>query len=79
MRPHTATGTTTRTAGPAGWVCPECGEAARRVRPTTLVPYTAHGLPVPDWSHADGEPLCPVIGATGYQPTTPVPAQPQAA
>lgn len=85
MRPHTATPTATATAtmtggaGAAGWVCPECGEPARPVRPATLVPYAAHGLPVPAWSHTDGEPLCPVIGPAGYQPATPVPAQPQAA
>ena len=75
MPPHTATRTTTRTAGSAGRACPECGEPAHRVRPTTLVPYAAYGLPVPDWSHADGEPLCPVIGPAGYQPADPVPAQ----
>jgi hypothetical protein len=52
-------------------VCPECGEPAYPVPPTALVPWGAHGMPTPGWSHADGEPLCPVLGPGGYQPATP--------
>lgn len=61
-------------AGPEviGLVCPECGEDAIDRPPTTLVPYASHGMDRPDYSHPDGEPLCPVIGPHGYQPAEPV-------
>jgi hypothetical protein len=55
-----------------GLVCPECGEDAIEQPPNSLVPYAAHGLPVPAYSHPDGEPLCPVMGSRGYQPAEPV-------
>lgn len=54
---------------PAAMVCPECGEAVRQRRPATLVP----GLRA-EWSHLDGEPLCPVMGPDGYEPAQPVEA-----
>ena len=54
--------------GPA-LVCPECGEPAQARPPTSWTP--AWG-PAPAHSHTDGEPLCPVVGPTGYQPATPV-------
>lgn len=49
----------------ARMVCPVCHEPARANAPRRWVP--AYG-PRPAWSHVDGEPLCPVIGATGYRP-----------
>jgi hypothetical protein len=56
--------------GTAGWkrMCPECGEPAVKVPPASLMPWQAHGLAAPQWSHRDGTPLCPVIGPAGYQP-----------
>ena len=65
------TRTATDNPDAVGRVCPECGEPAYPVPPRVLVPWAAHGLPVPGWSHADGEPLCPVLGPDGYQPATP--------
>jgi hypothetical protein len=52
--------------------CPECEEPAVS-RPTTdPVPWEAHGLHRPEWSHADGSALCPVIGTSGsYEPAKP--------
>jgi hypothetical protein len=64
-------------SGDGGRVCPECGEPARRRPPTTGVPWAAHRLSVPDWSHVDGGPLCPVVGDRGYRPAEP--AEPAAA
>jgi len=58
-------------SGDGGRVCPECGEPARRVPPATRLPWAAHRLPVPQWSHLDGEPLCPVVGECGYRPAEP--------
>ena len=52
-------------------VCPECGEPARHLPPTARFPWAAHHLPVPQWSHTDGEPLCPVPSDTGRQPAEP--------
>jgi hypothetical protein len=52
-------------------VCPECGEEAVAVAPTSLTPQLA---PVADWSHRDGEPLCPVMTVEGYRAALPVPA-----
>lgn len=45
--------------------CPECGEPARAEHPTT---WDYRWGPAPDFAHLDGEPLCPVIGDTGYEP-----------
>lgn len=54
--------------------CPECGEDAVSQPPADLVPWQAHGLPQPGWSHRDGSSLCPVIGPSGgYQPAQPQP------
>ena len=54
--------------------CPECGEDAVRQPPPDLVPWEAHGLTRPEWSHRDGSSLCPVIGPSGgYQPAQPQP------
>lgn len=55
-------------------VCPECGEPAVQQPPTEPVPWHAHGLPTPSWSHRDGTALCPVVGPGGYQPAEPSPA-----
>ncbi|MGH7918836.1 MAG: hypothetical protein ACREQM_02695 [Candidatus Dormibacteraceae bacterium] len=47
-----------------GFVCPECGEPVQHVPPAGwLVP-----APLPEWSHLDGEPLCPIVGPHGYEP-----------
>jgi hypothetical protein len=59
-------------AEPPQLVCPECGESVVRRPPTNWLP--AWG-PRPDYSHADGEPLCPVVGPDGYRPADPVPAE----
>jgi len=45
--------------------CPVCYEPARACPPRMWV--AANG-PRPSWSHVDGEPLCPVVGADGYRP-----------
>lgn len=45
--------------------CEECGERAIEVEPTSWNPCWG---PVPQWSHEDGEPLCPTVGPNGYQP-----------
>jgi hypothetical protein len=59
-------------APPYAAVCPECGEAAVRQAPADLVPWEAHGLERPRWSHADRSALCPVVGSGGgYQPAHP--------
>jgi hypothetical protein len=48
--------------------CPGCGEPATARPPRSWTP--AWG-PRPDHAHLDGEPLCPVIGSTGYRPARP--------
>lgn len=53
--------------------CPGCGERAVYRPPTDLVPWQAHGMSRPQWSHADGSALCPVMTPGGYQPATPLP------
>jgi hypothetical protein len=40
--------------------CPECGEDAVHRSATNLVPWEAHGMERPGWSHRDGSSLCPV-------------------
>jgi hypothetical protein len=64
--------------GTAGWkrMCPECGEPAVKVPPASVMPWQAHGLAAPQWSHRDGTPLCPVIGPAGYQPAEPAAENP---
>ena len=57
--------------------CPECGEDAVHQPPADPVPWQAHGLARPEWSHRDGTSLCPVIGPSGYQPAQPQPAPPE--
>jgi len=52
--------------------CPECEEPAVSHPATDPVPWEAHGLDRPGWSHADGSALCPVIGTSGsYEPAQP--------
>ena len=52
--------------------CPECGEDAVRQPPSDLVPWEAHGLARPEWSHRDGSSLCPVIAPSGgFRPAHP--------
>jgi hypothetical protein len=52
--------------------CPECGETAVSRPPSDLVPWEAHGMTRPAWSHKDGSSLCPVPGPSGgYQPAQP--------
>jgi hypothetical protein len=52
--------------------CPECGEDAVHRPATDLVPWEAHGMERPGWSHRDGSSLCPVPGPSGgYQPAQP--------
>ncbi len=65
-------------APPYAAQCPECSEAAIRQAPADLVPWEAHGLERPRWSHADQSALCPVIRpGGGYQPAPPRRAEPQ--
>ncbi|NYH79022.1 hypothetical protein FHR84_002356 [Actinopolyspora biskrensis] len=55
----------------AKWICPECEEEAINTPPTKATPQLrAEGLP--EWSHRDGEPLCPVMSSSGYVPADPV-------
>ena len=52
--------------------CPECEEPAVNHPARDRVPWEAHGLDRPEWSHADGSALCPVIGTSGsYEPAQP--------
>jgi hypothetical protein len=54
--------------------CPECGDDAIPEPPADPVPWEAHGMSRPEWSHADRTSLCPVIGERGgYQPAQPEP------
>jgi hypothetical protein len=58
--------------------CPECGEPAAHREPADLVPWEAHGMTRPQWSHTDGSALCPVPGPSGgYRPAQPAPAHTQ--
>lgn len=52
-------------------VCPECGEDVVKKPPRDKVPWKAHGLKRPRYSHTDGTALCPVVGRKGYQPAEP--------
>lgn len=56
--------------------CPECGEPAQARPPQRW--NRANG-PRPGYSHPDGEPLCPVMTATGYRPAQPTTIRPTAA
>lgn len=53
--------------------CPECHEPARRL----LHPFPRRGWALNvdadrlHAAHSDGEPLCPVMTASGYQPALP--------
>jgi len=61
----------------AAMACPECGEPAAHREPADPVPWEAHGMTRPQWSHTDGSALCPVPGPSGgYRPAQPTPAQP---
>jgi hypothetical protein len=42
----------------AAMACPECGEPAACREPADLVPWEAHGMTRPQWSHTDGSALC---------------------
>jgi hypothetical protein len=53
--------------------CPQCGEDAVNTPPTDPVPWAAHSIEQPQWSHKDGSSLCPVLGGSGGY----VPAQPR--
>jgi hypothetical protein len=58
--------------------CPECGEPAACREPADPVPWEAHGMTRPQWSHIDGSALCPVPGLSGgYRPAQPAPASAQ--
>lgn len=58
-------------SGTAVPACPECGEPVQPVPPTVAACWSGQGRPVPQWSHLDGQPLCPVVGPAGYQPADP--------
>jgi hypothetical protein len=49
----------------AAYRCPECHEPAQKRPPKD---WKVPGVPRPSWSHADGEPLCPVMTSKGYRP-----------
>jgi len=52
--------------------CPECGEEAVHRPAIDLVPWEAHGMARPEWSHRDRSSLCPVAGPSGgFQPAQP--------
>jgi len=52
--------------------CPGCGEEAVHRPAIDLVPWEAHGMARPEWSHRDRSSLCPVAGPSGgYQPAQP--------
>jgi len=53
--------------------CPECGEDAVNAPTTDRVPWAAHGMERPQWSHKDGSSLCPALGDSGYAPAQPQP------
>jgi len=58
-------------------VCPECDEPAVKKAATkkpnkVLLPITSKRiLKRMEWSHLDGQPLCPVMGPHGYEPAEP--------
>ncbi|SHN46449.1 hypothetical protein [Cryptosporangium aurantiacum] len=54
-------------------VCPECDEPVEHIPPDSAgTGALAGGDPArQEWSHLDGEPLCPVVTDTGYQPALP--------
>lgn len=56
---------------PEKWICPQCGEEALNKRPTSVTPYQRQNG-MPEWSHHDGEALCPVMGPDGYLSAEPV-------
>jgi hypothetical protein len=56
--------------------CPQCGEDAVPQSATEQVPWRAHEIIRPRWSHRDGSSLCPVIGPSGYEPARPQARQP---
>lgn len=49
-------------------VCSQCSEPAEETSPSSWTPAWGEA---PQWSHVDGEPLCPVVGANGYEPCAP--------
>jgi hypothetical protein len=73
MEDNAGTGAGAQDAEPApAMICPECEEIAVNSPAADLVPWEAHGLETPQWSHRDGSALCPVIGPSGgYEPAQP--------
>jgi hypothetical protein len=55
-----------------GWTCPECGEVAVERPPVSMGLASLRSTKPHTFSHFDGEPLCPVVGADGYEPAQPV-------
>ncbi|MBA8825313.1 uncharacterized Zn finger protein (UPF0148 family) [Saccharopolyspora lacisalsi] len=56
---------------PGKLICPECGEEALNKPPRSITPQMrADGAP--QYSHHDGEPLCPVVSDSGYRPAEPI-------
>lgn len=53
---------------PATMICPECHEPVQNIPPPTWTPAWGQA---PEFSHLDGEPLCPVITTDGYRPALP--------
>ena len=49
-------------------VCEECGEPAQEQPPTSMGLASLRSTKLHRYSHLDGEPLCPVMGADGYEP-----------
>lgn len=58
-----------RWQNPDHLICPGCAEAVRPEPPTF---WTVTAGPVPQWSHVDGEALCPAISADGHRPAEPI-------
>jgi hypothetical protein len=54
---------------PFGLMCPECHESVV-YNPRWI--WNVHFGMLPEYSHLDGEPLCPVMGDNGYEPAQPI-------
>lgn len=59
---------------PGRMVCSECGEPAYKRPPRPWGGSSGVDKNRKQWSHKDGEPLCPVMTSKGYQPALPTPA-----
>jgi hypothetical protein len=53
------------------WICPECGELVEKVPPRVDVTPQLWEWGIPNWSHTDRTPLCPVVTERGYEPAQP--------